>query len=65
MVSMIVDCIKNSIDQKIIFYIGKLRFEGKILDSDGEYLKYYDTHKDKISYKKLVEISEWEVSDGN
>ncbi len=61
---MIVECLKNSIGKIIVFYIGERRFEGKILDCDDAYLKYYDTHKDREAYKKLTEISEWEVLDG-
>lgn len=58
---MLFDCLKNSLNEKIIFFIGKFRFEGKILDCDNTYLKYFDTHKSKILYKKLLEITEWEI----
>lgn len=58
---LIVDCLKNSIGKVIIFFIGERRFEGKILESDNLYLKYYDIKKEREAYKKLSEISEWEI----
>lgn len=58
---MIVTSLKNAIGEHIIFFIGTFRYEGIIKDCDNDYLKYYDTHKERVLYKRLTEISEWEV----
>ncbi len=55
--------LKNSIGKNIILFAHSLRFEGKILDCDGSFIKYFDKHKDKIRYIKLSQIEEWEVGE--
>jgi len=58
---MLVSELKKSKEKTIIFYIGSFRFEGVIKDFDEVYLKYYDTKKLSIKFKKLSEITEWEI----
>jgi len=58
---MIIKEMKNSIGENLIFFIKSFRYEGEILDCDGEYLKYQDNKKHKPMFKKLNEITEWEI----
>jgi len=63
MVNMMFDEIISSINKIIIFHNSGLRFEGKILNVDDMWLKYFDKHKDKIRFVRLVEIQDFEVLD--
>ena len=60
-----IDELNNSVGQILIYFnhLG-MRFEGKILALDDEYLKYFDTHKDKQKFVRLDEIKEFEVKNG-
>ena len=58
-----IEGLKDCVNKIIIFYVCKLRFEGKVLDVDITWLKYYDSHKFKIRYVRLSEIEEWEVKE--
>ena len=53
--------IKNSIGMTIVLFIGTFRFEGKIIDCDNEFVKYFDNRKCKPCFKKLSEINEMEI----
>ena len=58
---LLINEVKNSIGKGVIFFIKDFRFEGKIIDVDDEFLKYYDNRKFKPCLKKFCEISELEV----
>ena len=58
---MLVNELKENVGNMILFFVETYRFEGKILDVDDSYLKYFDTRKDKIRYVKIAGIGEWEV----
>ena len=55
--------LKRSINKNIVLYVHGLRFEGKVLDCDENFVKYWDKHKDKTRYIRLSSIDEWEVSE--
>jgi hypothetical protein len=55
--------ITRNIGKNIIFWINNLRFEGKILNCDKTFLKYYDKHKGKERYVKIADLSVWEVTE--
>ena len=59
---MIVESLKNSIGKSVIFFNDNgFRFEGKILDVSGEFLRYYDTHKGQERFVRIESIREIEV----
>lgn len=59
---LIVESIKLSIGKIIVFWndLG-YRFEGRILDVSNEYMKYYDSHKNKERFVRLSDVKEAEL----
>ena len=56
------ESIKQSIGINIIFFLNNgFRFEGKVLECDDTYLKYFDSKKNCIRLQKLEEIQEAEL----
>lgn len=55
--------ITNNIGNIIIFWVQHLRFEGKVLDCDDVFLKYYDSRKEKIRYVRIEDINSMEVKE--
>lgn len=53
----------NNIGNIIIIWINNLRFEGKVLDCDDVFLKYYDVRKEKIRYVRIEDINSMEVKE--
>ena len=59
---LVIESIKQSKGMPIIFFLNNgFRFEGKVLDCDGIYLKYFDIKKNCIRLQKLEEIQEAEL----
>ena len=57
-----VELIEN-VGNTVVFWISRLRFEGKILAVDDNFLKYYDTHKNRERFVKISEIENMEIND--
>ncbi len=53
----------NNIGNIIIFWVNHLRFEGKIIDCDESFLKYYDVRKEKVRYVRIEDINSMEVKE--
>jgi hypothetical protein len=60
--NMLVAELMENVGSKIVFWRNNLRFEGKILEVDSEYLKYYDTHKDKERFIRIEYIENMEIT---
>lgn len=60
---MMIRDIKENVGNNIIFWLQGLRFEGKILDCDNIYMKYFDSFKNKERYVKIEDIGSLEVKE--
>ena len=56
------ESIKQSTGLHILFFLDNgYRFEGKVLGSDDQYLKYYDAKRGATRFVRFTEIAEAEI----
>ncbi len=60
---MMIKDIKENVGKVIIFWLENLRFEGKIIDCDNNYMKYFDSYKNKERYVRIEDIGSLEVKE--
>lgn len=58
---MLVEKLKNSVGKIIVLFINNLRFEGKLVSCDDNFIEFYDTYKLKTKFFKIKDISEVEI----
>ncbi len=61
MENMLVAELQKNVGNVIAFWIQKLRFEGKVIEVDNTFLKYFDSFKNKERFVKISQIENMEI----